>query len=253
MKFTIEAACGCSRGRIRSSNEDNFYFDDRCLESENNGLRNPALYEETIKNGLCMAVFDGMGGENFGEVASFTAARTMQQLQRTLADYIVSEKKYLTRLVDRLNDAVVAAARDLCTSKMGSTVVSLYFSGRYVYACNLGDSRAYRLRGGEFLQISQDHVDPRPRKEGRKAPLTQYLGVDPEEMRLEPHIAKGELRSGDQYLLCSDGLTDMLTNFEITDIMLSSADAESCVRSLIAAALDHGGRDNVTVIVCRIG
>ena len=86
----------------------------------------------------------------------------------------------------------------------------------------------------------------------KKAPLIQYLGMDPEEILIEPFIAKGDLKKGDQYLLCSDGLTDMLTNFEIADIMLNSPDAATCAENLIRAALEHGGRDNITVIVCRI-
>jgi protein phosphatase len=71
-------------------------------------------------------------------------------------------------------------------------------------------------------------------------------------MLIEPHIAKGILQSGDMYLLCSDGLTDMLTNFEISDIMLKSENTEACVCELIDRALEHGGRDNITVIVCKI-
>ena len=102
------------------------------------------------------------------------------------------------------------------------------------------------------MQLSTDHIERRPGRESRKAPLTQYLGYGTEEVLLEPYIAKGEIRRGDMYLLCSDGLTDMVTNFEITDIMLKSADTESCVQELIRSALEHGGRDNITVIFCKI-
>lgn len=252
MKFAIDAACGCNIGKIRSNNEDNFYFDGKCLEVENNGLKHPACLEETLKNGLCLAVFDGMGGENFGEYASYAAARELQQIERKLADYLIPEKKYLNRIASQLNDAVVATAKELGTNRMGSTMVALYFTSRYAYVCNIGDSRAYRLRAGEFLQISQDHIESRPGREGKKAPLSQHLGIDPEDMLIEPYIAKGELQRGDWYLLCSDGLTDMLTNFEIADIMLKNEEAESCVSALVQAALEHGGRDNITVIVCRI-
>jgi len=250
--LSMEAACGCNIGKIRKNNEDNFYFAGRCLESENSGLRNPVCYDEPLKHGFCVAVFDGMGGENFGEIASYTAARQMQQTERTFADFFVLEKKYLQRLTMQLNTAVVNAAKELCTERMGTTLVALYYTSRHVYVCNVGDSRAYRLRDGEFLQISQDHVEARPRGKSKKAPLTQHLGIDPEDMLIEPYIAKGDLKRGDQYLLCSDGLTDMLTNFEISDIMLNSEDAESCVQALIQAALEHGGRDNITAIVCRL-
>lgn len=252
MRLFIDAACGCNIGKVRKNNEDNFFFDDKCLELENQGLRNTASFSDVLKNGLCLAVFDGMGGENFGEVASFTAARQMQTVTRSLSDYFVSERKYLLRLTAQLNDAIVEAKKELCTDRCGSTMAALYFSSGYVYTCNIGDSRAYRLRDGEFLQLSVDHVEKRPEGERKKAPLTQHLGIDPEDMQIEPYIAKGKISKGDTYLLCSDGLTDMLTNFEISDIMLSCEEPADCAQKLIQAALEHGGRDNITVIVCKI-
>lgn len=252
MRLSIDAACGCNVGKIRKNNEDNFFFDSKCLELDNLGLRNTACFSDSLKNGLMLAVFDGMGGENYGEVASFTAARQMQSITRSLTDYFVSERKYLSKLTMQLNDAIVAEKKELCTDRCGSTMVALYFSSGYVYTCNIGDSRAYRLRDGEFLQLTVDHVEKRPEGERKKAPLTQHLGIDPEDMQIEPFIAKGKINKGDTYLLCSDGLTDMLTNFEISDIMLQNENPGDCVECLIKAALEHGGRDNITVIVCRI-
>ncbi|MBQ3009705.1 MAG: serine/threonine-protein phosphatase, partial [Oscillospiraceae bacterium] len=138
----------------------------------------------------------------------------------------------------------------------GTTMVALYFASRYVYVCNLGDSRAYRLRGNEFMQISEDHVEKIERYDQngklRKAPLTQHLGIDPEELMIEPYIAKGEIVRGDYYLLCSDGLTDMLTNLEIYSIIKSYQRIDECVDALIKAALEKGGKDNVTVILVKI-
>lgn len=252
MKFTVEAACGCHIGKVRRNNEDNFFFDKKCLEATNEGLKNPAYLEEPIKRGLSYAIFDGMGGENYGEIASFTAARKMQQIERSLSDFLVPERKYLTKLVMQLNDAVLQSKKEMCTERMGTTMVSLFFSGKYVYVCNIGDSRAYRLRDGEFLQISEDHIEHRPGREHKKAPLTQHLGIDPEDMLIEPYIAKGELRKGDMYLLCSDGLTDMLSNLEISCLMHNSISVDECAAQLIQAALEKGGRDNITVIICRI-
>lgn len=252
MKFTIQAACGCHTGKIRKNNEDNFFFDGKCLEETNNGLKHPAFLEDTLKNGFSVAVFDGMGGENFGELASYTAARQMQATERRLRDFLIPEKKYLEQLTRQLNDAVVREQQKMHTDKMGTTMACLYLSGRYAYVCNVGDSRAYRLRDGEFLQLSQDHVEKRPGRDQKKAALTQHLGFGSEEIEIEPYIAKGELKKGDTYLLCSDGLSDMLTNFEITDIMLNSEDAEDCVQRLIDSALQHGGRDNITAIVCKL-
>lgn len=252
MGFSIEAACCCHMGKVRKNNEDNFYFEGKCLEAENNGLKNPVYIATPVKRGLCYAVFDGMGGENYGEIASFAAARQMQQTKRTLGDYLLSEEKYLNRLSLNLNEAVLQAKREQRTDRMGTTMVALYFSGRYVYVCNIGDSRAYRMRDGELLQLSEDHVEQRPGRVHRKAPLTQHLGIDPEDMLIEPYISKGELKKEDMYLLCSDGLTDMLSNLEISCLMHDSTSVDECTAQLIQAALDKGGRDNITVIVCRV-
>ena len=251
MAYILDAACGCNTGKIRKNNEDNFFFDGRCLEADNSGLKHPVTMTKTLRRELCVAIFDGMGGENFGEVASFAAADCMQYTTRKLKDYFIPERKFLNSLCMKINDAVVAKQQELCTERMGSTMVALYFSYGYVYVCNLGDSRAYRLRDGEFLQLSVDHLEKREQTR-KKAPLTQHLGISPENFLIEPYIAKGELKRGDQYLLCSDGLTDMLTNLEIDGIMSSTESAEDCVKKLIDAALEKGGKDNVTAIVCRI-
>ena len=252
MSYILSAACGSNMGKIRKNNEDNFYFDGRCLEEINSGLKHPVAMERALDKELCVAIFDGMGGERFGEVASFTAADCMKNMTRRLSDYFISEKKYLNDMCRKLNEAVMDKKQEYCTEHMGTTMVALYFSHGYVYVCNLGDSRAYRLRDSVFQQLSVDHILQDERLGGRKAPLTQHLGIDPEEYLLEPYIAKGELKSGDQYLICSDGLTDMLSNLEIADILNTNEETESCVEKLIEAALVKGGRDNITVILCRV-
>lgn len=250
MAYILEAACFCNTGKVRKNNEDNFFFDGRCLPETNEGLKHPVSAVNTLCKEYSVAVFDGMGGENFGEAASFAAASGMQSITRRLKDYFFPERRFLADMCTKLNERVLARANELYTSRMGSTMVALYFSHGYIYSCNLGDSRAYRLRDGEFLQISEDHVEKRDNK--KKTPLTQYLGIVPEDFLIEPYIAKGELQRGDQYLLCSDGLTDMLSNLEIDEIMTRAETAEGCAKQLVDAALEKGGRDNITVIVCRI-
>ena len=252
MAYIISAACLCVTGKKRKNNEDNFYFDDRCLELNNNGMKHPVTMTKTLQREICVAVFDGMGGEAYGEIASFAAAESMKTDVRKFRDYIVPEKRLLKELCARLNNAIVSEQIQLDVEHIGTTMVMLCFSHRHVYVCNLGDSRAYRLRDGEFLQLSKDHVEETETRPHKKAPLNQYLGIDPEEHVLDPYIAKGDLKSGDRYLLCSDGLTDMLTNIEIDAIMESTAEVERCVEKLVDAALEKGGRDNITVIVCRV-
>ena len=252
MAFVLDAACGCHTGKVRKNNEDNFFFDGRCLAVDNNGLRNPVCMTVALRRELVLAVFDGMGGENFGEEASFAAANGLKALVHSLDEYVIPERQFLTDMCDTLNRAVVEKARELGTQRMGSTLVSLFFAGGQVYVCNLGDSRAYRLRDGEFLQLSVDHVEQRDGERLGKAPLMQHLGIDPEEFLIEPYIAKGTIEYGDRYLLCSDGITDMLSNLEIDAILRTAVPAEECVRRLIDAALEKGGKDNITAIVCRV-
>ena len=135
---------------------------------------------------------------------------------------------------------------------MGSTIAMLMFFGDQPYVCNLGDSRIYRFRDDELMQISEDHLEPVPPGSGRKPRLVQHLGIFEEEMRLEPYIAKGALKRGDVFLLCSDGLTDMVSPAEICLILKETRSEKRAVERLIELALEHGGRDNTTVIVCRI-
>ena len=252
MKHTIRAACHCHTGKIRKKNEDNFFFGGQCLAQEHNGLAHPIQIACSLENETCLAVFDGMGGENFGEMASFSAAKAMQQAQRVPADASVPETEYLDALIRTLNEAVLQAQHRMLTERMGTTVAGLYFRGGHVYAFNLGDSRVYRLRNGELLQLSLDHTDKRPAKVGRKPALIQYLGIDPEEFELEPHVAKEALCQGDRYLLCSDGLSDQLTHAEIAAILGNAQRVEDCVQDFVNAALERGGRDNITAITCEI-
>lgn len=161
-------------------------------------------------------------------------------------------EKRLHTLIQRLNQKVVDAKTEVLTKRMGTTVVGLYFISSCVYVYNVGDSRAYLFRNRGLTQLSKDHVLRNPVKQKSKAPLTQHLGIDPEYMLVEPYITKHKLNRGDRYLLCSDGITDMINDDEISDIMQSGETEEKCVDQLLRTALAHGGRDNITAIVCEI-
>ena len=89
MAFKIQAACGCNIGRRRTNNEDNFYFDNRLLPKENRGLKTAVMIEQPLEREQCYGVFDGMGGESYGEEASFLAAQTAKEHQKILAGCFV--------------------------------------------------------------------------------------------------------------------------------------------------------------------
>ncbi len=253
MGLTILAACGCNIGKVRKNNEDNFYFGGRCLTRENEGLENVIVCRQWLRRGTCMAVFDGMGGEQFGEYASYLAAEELKKSKPTWNERFLQPKEYLQKIALQLDAAVVGLQEEFCTRHMGTTLAGLWFFGRDAYICNLGDSRVYRLRDGVLEQLTVDHVEKRTLRPGRKAPLTQHLGAGSEEIQVEPHISISRVKRGDKYMLCSDGLTDMLSDDEIRDILLNSKTVRCCVETLIHRALAQGGRDNITVIVCRLG
>lgn len=252
MIHKIEAACYCSAGEIRKNNEDNFYFGGSILEEENKGLSQPLYLQRPMNQANFMAIFDGMGGENYGEKAAYAAANSVHLLLAAQKTFPSNEYETLNKMCVKLNEAVVEKKQELCTEHMGATMVALCFAHKYINICNLGDSRAYRLRKKELVQLSVDHVGMSAGETKRKAPLTQYLGIDPEEVSIEPYIVREKWKSGDQYLLCSDGLTDMLTDSDISELMKSSLSVKECARKLIDSANEKGGRDNVTAIVCKI-
>ena len=159
----------------------------------------------------------------------------------------------LTQFCLETNNKIVRTAYDLGTSNMGSTVAGYYLLDDRFWVCNMGDSKCYLYRDGVLAQMSEDHTDEAEMQKigitGRKPMLTQYFGIDPNEMVLEPHIQSGYILSGDQLLICSDGLTDMVPEEEIKAILETSADPSLAVNKLVNAALDGGGKDNITVIV----
>lgn len=256
--LTIYAACGCNKGLRRRNNEDNFYFAGEYLSEQNDGMGTILTWTGTMSDeyaGEFFAVYDGMGGGQYGEVASYNAACHTEELLERYTTDTDDLTGSLTEMCEALNDAVFESEAGLAVNQMGSTLAGYYFSGSSVWCCNVGDSRCYRLRDGVLRRLSVDHTDEETMKRsgitGRKPYLTQYLGVDPEEMRISPSVSGHTVMDGDQYLICSDGLSDMLTAEQMTDILLSGGDEEETVQTLIVNALKNGGRDNVTVIVCR--
>ncbi|MCR4609906.1 MAG: protein phosphatase 2C domain-containing protein [Eubacterium sp.] len=254
MRFVIDAACGSTIGKVRSNNEDNFLFDGNVLPQVNNGQLPPLEIKGQFDGDLCVAVFDGMGGGDLGEVASYTAASQMLALLSSKSETDI--EAFMRESAEILNQSVYDESVGKNLYQMGTTEAAMYFSDDSVIVCNVGDSSVYGLRGDKLLKISLDHTDEEYMKQqgvtGRKPRLTQYLGMDPMSVRIEPHVVTGSLNEGDVYIICSDGLTDMVTEERIKEIVVSSESASGCVTELINEAMNNGGRDNTTVIVSRI-
>lgn len=251
MLYRLDAACKSDIGKVRANNEDNFFFDGAIMEE--NHMGSSIFSTKTVTEGILFAVFDGMGGADDGQSASFLAAKTFQEDCRARQGDEPLAESFFEVSSQHMNEAV-SQERVKRQNNMGTTAVLLGLQNEDFYVCNIGDSRAYRLRDGQMTQISMDHCEKLTKEEQlqSKARLTQCIGGASEGKRLEPYIASGSLSEGDLFLLCSDGLTDMVSEAEIQVLLAEETRIESCVERLIERANQNGGRDNVTLILIRV-
>lgn len=244
MRYQIEYSCVSHIGRVRSMNQDNFICNGTFALPNDNSLSYPLNGTLDLTQPYLFGVFDGMGGEECGEMASYIAAKEASILP--LTQDAVSLMNAHTR---DANLAICQYVADNGLSSMGTTSAMLLFDKKEITLCNVGDSKIYYLGKNGLEQISTDHVAVAPY--GRKPPLSQNLGIPPEWLQLEPFFAKGDYKIGDRYLICSDGLTDMVTPEEIGELMATVPVAELATL-LTNRSLENGGRDNITIIVIEI-
>ena len=221
-----------------------------------------------------LVLADGMGGYNAGEVASGIAVRTVLQLVTTAcrqegralpepATGLMRQSIVLRDAITRANRVIhqTAQSQPQCEG-MGTTIVSCLFYDNRVSIAHVGDSRAYRLRGGRFEQLTMDHsllqelVDrgfysrqEAPRSTNKNY-LTRALGVEPV---VQVEIQEVEAQPGDVYLLCSDGLSDMVEDEDIhLTVSTFNANLDVAGQQLIQLSNDHGGKDNVSLILAQV-
>ena len=244
MHYSIRYSCISHIGKVRKINQDNYICDGQYMETNSEPMKSPLCGEKSSREISLFGVFDGMGGEECGEVASCIAAQDSSALE--LGKDILSD---LSRFCQKANEDICRYARENEVSSMGTTAAMLAFADNSVTLCNIGDSKIFLLSAGKLEQISEDHVAAAPF--GVKPPLSQNLGIPPTEMAISPYLAQGVCRDGDIYLICSDGLTDMVTTEEIAEVLLSKSLEKACTE-LLQKALSNGGRDNITIILCKI-
>lgn len=212
----------------------------------------------TIKNEV-FAVADGMGGYAAGEVASALAIDVLTAAFET-GHFGGDENPKLPRRGDELVRAIVAANNAIFAAAeaneaqrgMGTTFVAARFSPnkQRVYIAHVGDSRCYRIRNGKIIQLTEDHTLAAAGITGpHGAKLTRALGIA---ASVEVDLRIDEPEGGDHYLVCSDGLSKMVPDDDVTKIVLEAGDLDSAVTNLIAEANERGGRDNISVILVRV-
>ena len=257
IRFAVET----NPGNVRSNNEDNYYIKGDFREDTDEG----EIFFEGVSHGsgrFLAAVFDGMGGMEHAERASYLSAAVMDHYcERHIKKPDFDSK----RLIHHMNKRVVKE-NEASRGRMGSTVVFLTFENGIATSYNVGDSRSYLMRDGILRQISEDHTEQAQMKKiaaarglsydparGRGHVLTQCLGVPQEEFIIEPYVSDEIiLEKGDVFLLCSDGLHNMLTDEQIAFIIGHDMPLRDRRRQLIRKTMAAGGRDNVTVILIEV-
>jgi serine/threonine protein phosphatase PrpC len=223
-------------GRKRRRNEDSF-------------VREPPLF----------AVADGMGGAQAGEVASRLAAAAFREFHE--ADELDPEER-VAAIIQEANRRIHERARsDAQASGMGTTITAALVSGGSVAIGHVGDSRAYRLRGGKLEQLTEDHsLVADLVRSGRLSPeeadahpqrsvITRALGTD---LEVDVDTFTVEAEADDVFVLCSDGLTTMVDDEDIARTVASADSLEHATKALVKAANRAGGEDNVTVVLFRL-
>lgn len=237
MSLSLRFAAGSHKGMIREGNEDSGYAGPRLL-----------------------AIADGMGGQAAGEVASSEVISTIVALDDDVpgSDILTS----LGTAVQRANDQLrMMVEEDPQLEGMGTTLTALLWTGQRLGLVHVGDSRAYLLRDGVLTQITQDHTwVQRLVDEGRiteeeatthpqRSLLMRALGSGD---HVEPDLSIREVRAGDRYLICSDGLSGVVSHQTMEDTLASYQGPQETVQELIQLALRGGGPDNITVIVADV-
>jgi len=245
------------------------------------GLSDVGLQREHNEDSYCIlpefdlfVVADGMGGHKAGDVASKMATHAIASFfQATVGEdatwpfhfdphLTVEENRLVTGIKVANKQIFDASTRDRTVSGMGTTVVSALFSkdASKVYVAHVGDSRCYRVREGQITQLTRDHsllndyllVMPDMTQEQRdelpKNVITRALGMQDS---VVVDLVPDDTRAGDRYVLCSDGLSGMITDEQIR-ATLSQANVDEAVRELVRLANENGGEDNVTVVVIAI-
>ena len=244
--MTLEIHCATDTGKARSNNEDSVASDEATQ---------------------LVVLADGMGGYNAGEVASGMCTSFIKsELGRWLAEASAAAtdtdvRRAMDICVDNANRAIFNAANSNPQyAGMGTTLVVGVFRENRLLLGHVGDSRCYRLRSGRLAQITHDHsllqeqIDSglitaeQAAYSANKNLVTRAVGVE-DTVLLETHLH--EVQPGDLYLLCSDGLSDMLEDPTIEQLLLERDLLPEAAAALVAAANDAGGKDNISVILVR--
>jgi protein phosphatase len=271
-RVNVEFGAGSHVGKVRERNQDHYAIVriGRTLDVVRSNLPEGDVPERVEDYGYAMAVADGMGGMVGGERASVLAIRTGIKLVLESPKWALRVDEQETRqLIERLREyfhqvdatLIRETEADPSLAGMGTTLTVAYSVGSQAFVVHAGDSRAYLLRNGELRRLTRDHTLAQTLADAGRIPpdsiefhssrhvLVNYAGGP--RRGIEPEIGTTPLENGDIILLCTDGLTGMVSDGEIVSVLQKHGQPEAAAGALIQRALDRGGRDNVTAVLAR--
>jgi protein phosphatase len=202
---------------------------------------------------------DGVGGNRSGEIASQSALDALEKFIRhnppewlegrdEIFRYLRAAVRYVNQFIIKLSESKPQYGG------MATTLVFAYIRSDEMYVANVGDSRAYLYRDSYLEQVSKDHVETNDyaKNHRTKPALLQHLGIDPEEVQLEPTIVRLQVKRGDVILLCSDGLTDLVDHASIEKEIAAGRALSGSVHRLYDQAMEAGGIDNITIMLIAV-
>ncbi len=257
-KVTLSAALKSGKGNVRTNNEDAYYFNGRFTDISVMD-QETSLYNACLDDTALFAICDGMGGHENGELASYTAVSRMAELQQALnsTDFSTATIQW----VEETNEAINKATND-----GGCTLALLFLCSEMVHIAHMGDSRVYRYHQDKLIRMTRDHSKLQvlldagiiTEKEAKTYPqrhvITRALGMNGEDNgKCLPTIQNPvAAEDHDRYIICCDGVTDMLSDEQIERLLACSKTVEECTDAIYQAALEAGGKDNTTVIVIEL-
>lgn len=259
-------------GKVRVINEDHFFIArlNRDQETVLTNLPEDDVPEYFRESGYAMVVADGMGGAARGEVASRLAISTLAHLGLQFGRWNlrINEKvarevtERAERFLQRVGEAVIEEGRsDPSLTGMGTTLTGAFSAGSDLFVASIGDSRAYLFRRGRLLQLTRDQTYAQLLADIGQIPqhevsthhlhhvLTDAIGIGTGKVNVK--IRHLPLLDEDQVLLCTDGLTEMVDEEEIAGVLFKGRPAQETCQTLVDLALEHGGGDNVTVVLAK--
>lgn len=260
-RIRVAVSVASCKGDFRKVNQDQFLLNgmqpNRYLEDEGERMSSYASFQ-------MYGVFDGMGGGSQGEQAALIAVEVAESYRQCLAEKkIPSKESTIRQYFQEANEKICKLRQQEKVKLCGTTAALVWKDKLHFYGANIGDTRIYLWRQKHLQQLSVDHTQQsvldrikgyvaEQQKTEAKHVLTQYLGIEPDEMCIEPYFFKLEAKHKDILLICSDGLYEKMDEEKITQLMIASHNLKSMEQNLLKEAAVLGSRDNRTLLLLEI-